>query len=250
MVSGNSTRSQGEFSDRVNIFAFNAVVRHSQAKGSALAFLFALAKWADDDGVCWPSMSTIARALHCSKRQAQDYRDTLVEQGELVSEIRKGDQKSKTNRYTLPCVAKAKQARPVKPAVKPREVPNTRPQKTDFTEIRGPLPTSQTVPTPKPALKNAGEGETVPHTEQAAEPKPPAAPPQSVQPVQTKSDLTDEQRQYYVSILAKIISPEAYRRRIPLNKTQLRALRNRMTTGGLPWPRPGSWLDAQIRRPI
>ena len=56
---------------RVNIAVYNAVLERSRATGAGLAFLLVLAKWADDSGVCYPSLQTLATTLHVTTRQVQ-----------------------------------------------------------------------------------------------------------------------------------------------------------------------------------
>lgn len=232
------------FSQRVNIAVYNAVLEHSKAKGAALAFLLVLAKWADDDGVCWPSVASIAKLMHCSTRTVQTLLQKLVQQKELAVEIRGSDRK--TNRYRICSVAAA--PRVVKKTAKRDEVPNTCTQKTVFTGSKKQIPSPVFVPVPDPDLKKAGKEKQCSNREEPVKPKPPAVSPPVVQ--QSGFGYTDEQRREYARQFHKIISREAYELRLPLSKSQVRGLRNAMTLKLLPYPKAGSWLARQMQRPI
>jgi hypothetical protein len=64
--------------------------------------LMALADAADDQGVCWPSVSTLARKCTVSTRTVQRALRTLVDQNLLIAEPRhRRDGSSTSNRYRL-----------------------------------------------------------------------------------------------------------------------------------------------------
>ena len=57
--------------------------KHSQASGSELLLLLALADMANDEGECWPSVKTLAERCRCSDRTIQRSLSELSELGEL-----------------------------------------------------------------------------------------------------------------------------------------------------------------------
>jgi len=57
------------------------VFEHSATKGAKRLVLLSLANHADDKGVCWPSMTTIAREAGLSRRRAEDGIRALVSDG-------------------------------------------------------------------------------------------------------------------------------------------------------------------------
>ncbi len=87
---------------RVNIAVYNAILERSKAKGAALAFLLVLAKWADDQGVCWPSVGTIAKTMQITTRQVQRIQAALAIAGQLDIEVNAGP--GRVNRYHIRCV--------------------------------------------------------------------------------------------------------------------------------------------------
>lgn len=58
--------------------------KHSQARGTNLLVLLALADIANDDGECWPSIPHLARKCRLDQRTAQRRIRSLEELGELV----------------------------------------------------------------------------------------------------------------------------------------------------------------------
>jgi hypothetical protein len=75
------------------------VRKHSRAKGSAKFLLFALADYANDEGVCWPSVATLADYITVSERQCQRLLTQLEELGELV--VERGAGRSHASIYRL-----------------------------------------------------------------------------------------------------------------------------------------------------
>ena len=65
--------------------------------------LMALADAADDHGVCWPSVSTLAKKCSVSTRTVQRSLRVLIDSGLLTAEPRlRHDGSSTSNRYLLP----------------------------------------------------------------------------------------------------------------------------------------------------
>lgn len=50
-------------------------------RGTELLVLLCLADHANDNGICWPSVATIARRARCSKRQAFRHLKALEDEG-------------------------------------------------------------------------------------------------------------------------------------------------------------------------
>lgn len=64
--------------------------------------LMALADAADDQGVCWPSVSTLAKKCSVSTRTVRRSLRVLMDSGTLIAEARRrGDGSSTSNRYRL-----------------------------------------------------------------------------------------------------------------------------------------------------
>ena len=64
--------------------------------------LMALADAADDQGVCWPSISTLAKKCSVSTRTVRRSLRVLMDSGMLIAEARRrGDGSSTSNRYRL-----------------------------------------------------------------------------------------------------------------------------------------------------
>lgn len=65
----------------------------------------ALADWANDQGICWPSHQTIARRARISDRQVrrvlEEMENTILEGGVHLLEIEHNRGRNKTNRYKL-----------------------------------------------------------------------------------------------------------------------------------------------------
>lgn len=82
--------------------ATSVVWHHSQAKGTDLLVLMAIANWMGDDG-CWPKIETIAKDARTSTRQVHRSLAILRELGEIEWEHAGGMGRGvyKTNRYFL-----------------------------------------------------------------------------------------------------------------------------------------------------
>ena len=79
------------------------VVRHvlekSQTKGAQRLILLVIAEHADESGISWPSIETIARLANCSTRYVQRTIRNLNSE-ELI--IDRGGGRSRSNRYRIP----------------------------------------------------------------------------------------------------------------------------------------------------
>ncbi|HEY5990576.1 MAG TPA: helix-turn-helix domain-containing protein, partial [Streptosporangiaceae bacterium] len=71
----------------------------SQQKGSALLLLLAIADFADDRGVAWPSVGTLAKKIRMGERYVQRLLADLVKTGEL--RIEEQAAKKFKNRYIV-----------------------------------------------------------------------------------------------------------------------------------------------------
>ena len=73
------------------------------SKNELLAYIV-LARYANQkDNTCYPSYSTIAKKMRCSKRSAIDAIDSLIKKGVIKKELRKTNKnkENKTNIYTI-----------------------------------------------------------------------------------------------------------------------------------------------------
>jgi hypothetical protein len=83
----------------VSIRVMNAVWEHSAQTGSALLMLLALADFADDTGLAFPSVSRLAKKTRITPRQAWSLIKRLKAEGELTIEL--GGGRGRTNRYRV-----------------------------------------------------------------------------------------------------------------------------------------------------
>lgn len=98
--------------ERCNIRVYCAVQDHSKAAGADFTLLLVMARWADDDGICWPSIPSLAKCCHVSERSIQATIARLIATGELKLLERGGGSHDDTNKYQIVCALPA--ARPVK----------------------------------------------------------------------------------------------------------------------------------------
>lgn len=82
------------------------VWEHSKQEGSGLLVILAIADQCDDDGVCWPSVRTIAKKARMAERTVQEILRRLDAEGEIRVQLRAGVVKTaggiqRTNRYTV-----------------------------------------------------------------------------------------------------------------------------------------------------
>lgn len=120
----------------MSLDVMTAVWKHSEAKGSPLLCLLAMADNADDDGFCFPSYPHLAAKTRMSERQVRRLVTDLLDTDEL-SLIARGTQ-GRSNEYSLnvaalrakPAQMGSKAARPPGQDVNPQpdiEVDTTRP---------------------------------------------------------------------------------------------------------------------------
>lgn len=74
----------GSFEGDVSVKVSRSVWKKTQRKGNALLVLLCLADHADDDGICWPSESTIARDCRCSLTAVKVAIKLLLEKKDVV----------------------------------------------------------------------------------------------------------------------------------------------------------------------
>lgn len=72
---------------------------HSPQEGAALLMILAIADHANDQGVCWPSVRTLARKCRVSERHATRLISKLQGDGEI--EIETGGGRGHTNVYRV-----------------------------------------------------------------------------------------------------------------------------------------------------
>ncbi len=75
------------------------VLDHAPVSGSKLLVLVALANFADDEGVCWPAMATIAAKARISERSAQRACRDMADAG--ILDIEEGSGPRGANRYRV-----------------------------------------------------------------------------------------------------------------------------------------------------
>jgi hypothetical protein len=83
----------------MSINVMTRVWQHAQHKGSALLLLLALADHANDEGICWPSIQTLAAKIRMSERQTQRMLGTLIASGDVYAHEGRG--RSHTSRYAV-----------------------------------------------------------------------------------------------------------------------------------------------------
>ena len=83
----------------MSIEIMSAVWRQSQQKGSALLLLLSLADYANEHGVSYPSVETLAKKVRMSPRNVQILLRKLEADGELIIEAGTGP--GGANRYRL-----------------------------------------------------------------------------------------------------------------------------------------------------
>lgn len=74
----------------MSINVMSAIWKSSQATGGELLVLLAIADFADDDGMAYPSVSTLGKKSRLSARQVQRAIRRLTALGELAIETGKG----------------------------------------------------------------------------------------------------------------------------------------------------------------
>lgn len=87
----------------MSVHVLSWVMRHSETTGTDRLVLFCLADRANDDGICWPSIPTIARDARVHEDTARRAVRRLAETGhvEIVDGGAKGAGRGNTNRYRV-----------------------------------------------------------------------------------------------------------------------------------------------------
>lgn len=75
------------------------VWEHAQYKESTLLLLLALADYADDNGICWPDVPSLATKARISERRATDIIKTLETEGAIL--FSRGGGRGKRSRYAV-----------------------------------------------------------------------------------------------------------------------------------------------------
>src|SRR2546429_3056436 len=96
--------------ERCNIRVYCAVQDHSKATGTARTLLLVLARFANDDGECWPSIAVLAKLCNVSERGVQRAITTLVKDREL--EVSRGSGIT-TSFYRICCLSGVTKVSPV-----------------------------------------------------------------------------------------------------------------------------------------
>ncbi len=93
-------RPGGEGCEGVSIKIMTAIWEHSDREGSQLLMLLAMADHANDEGVCWPSVETLARKCRIKKRQTQYLLNDLEKSG-AIKRLHMGGGRRKTTTYRV-----------------------------------------------------------------------------------------------------------------------------------------------------
>lgn len=83
----------------MSIEIMSLIWKFSKQEGTALLMLLAIADHANDEGICWPSVQTLANKCRLSKRQATRLIQKLESEGELV--IDQGGGRGHSNLYKV-----------------------------------------------------------------------------------------------------------------------------------------------------
>ena len=84
----------------MSIKVMSRVWAHSQKKSGELLVMLALADFADDDGLCWPSIPVLAQKARLTDRQVQYLLPKLVQSGELRIDRSNGG-RNRRSRYIV-----------------------------------------------------------------------------------------------------------------------------------------------------
>ena len=90
----------------MSIRAITAVWDHSQHDGSKLLLMLALADFANDDAISWPSVATLARMVRLSDRQVRSLLRELEASGEIATDVAAGPGGSNLYHILLPDATK------------------------------------------------------------------------------------------------------------------------------------------------
>ncbi len=86
----------------MSILKMAEVWKLAKVEGGELLVLLALADFADDDGLCWPSVATIAEKSRLTERGTRGIIRRLEQKGFLSSEISRGGKGSSNRYYVMP----------------------------------------------------------------------------------------------------------------------------------------------------
>lgn len=68
----------------MSIYVSSRVWRSCGQAGDRLLLMLALADFANDEGICWPSQNSLAKRCRCSRRGIQRMLDGLIEDGDII----------------------------------------------------------------------------------------------------------------------------------------------------------------------
>lgn len=85
----------------MSVRVMSRVFDHSKARGNELLVLLAIADWADDDGVAFPSLEAIAAKARIARSTVQAVVGRLVALGELEATNRRSGQRQTSNLYRV-----------------------------------------------------------------------------------------------------------------------------------------------------
>ena len=74
----------------MSIEVMTAVWRNAEMRGAPLLVLLALADYANDQGVCWPSLMTLALKSRVSERQVRRILRSLERSGDIEVDVNGG----------------------------------------------------------------------------------------------------------------------------------------------------------------
>jgi hypothetical protein len=110
----------------MSVRALSHVWQNSKQKGGNLLVLLALADFADDAGISWAAVPTLAAKARLTDRQTQRVLRELADEGEILIEKRTREDGSATsNRYVVMVDARCKNVTTPKPEMSPGGVKKT-----------------------------------------------------------------------------------------------------------------------------
>jgi len=83
----------------MSVHVMSKVWKCAPYEGGTLLVLLALADWADDDGLCWPSVPVLAKKARLKDRQTRYALRQLEEDGFISTDEQRG--RNHTNRYKI-----------------------------------------------------------------------------------------------------------------------------------------------------
>lgn len=136
--------------------------KHSQARGTDLLVLLALADIANDDGECWPSIPHLAKKCRLDTRTTQRRIRSLEELGEVVVVVCGGKSSTRggvrSNHYRIVVYIPAEDSDPGE-----SPPPANRHRGTDATQTLAPVPPQTLAPVPpEPSVEPSREPSLLP----------------------------------------------------------------------------------------